>query len=67
MGGDEGFLGDILALAEMAEPAVGEGTNQHLIAGDGVAEGVAFPGQGAGDEFGVVFSTAVIVVSVILY
>jgi hypothetical protein len=45
-GGDERFLRHILALAEMSDPAVSQGTNQYLVALDDPAEGVAVAGDG---------------------
>src|SRR5262245_21474432 len=49
--GDESFLRDILALAEIANPAVSQRANQCLIARHDTAEGVAVSSQTARDQF----------------
>jgi hypothetical protein len=50
-GGNEGFLGHVLALAEVADPAVSQRANQDLISPDNLAEGIAVTTQGARDQF----------------
>ena len=51
--GNECFLGHVLALAEMADPAVGQRANQYLVARHNPAEGVPVARQGARNQFGV--------------
>src|SRR5262249_32664875 len=50
---NERLLRDVLALAQIANPAVGQGTNQRLVSRDDAAEGVATAGQAACDRFGI--------------
>ena len=47
---NEGFLRDVLALAEIANSAVSQRANQCLVSRHDVAEGVAIAGQAARDK-----------------
>lgn len=51
---DEGFLGEILALAEAAGRAVGEGSHECLIARHDLPQGLAVAVQAGGHETGVI-------------
>src|SRR5262245_25108195 len=48
---NEGFLRNIFALAEVAQPAVSQRANQGLVARHDATEGVAVAGQTARDKF----------------
>src|SRR5262245_10870063 len=50
---NERFLRNIFALAQVAQPAVGQRANQGLVARHDATEGVAVAGQTARDKFGV--------------
>src|SRR4051794_36162999 len=52
-GGEKDFLRHVFALADAPGAAVGEGTDERLVAGDDAAEGVAVSTERGGDQFGV--------------
>src|ERR1022692_5184524 len=56
--GDEGFLCQILTLAKAAGGAVGQRTDQRLIARNNLTEGIAVSRQGPADQFSVVVDCA---------
>ena len=49
---DERFLGNLLALGEVATQAVGHSTDKRLILPDDAAEGIGVPGQALFDKGG---------------
>ena len=53
-GGEERFLGQVFAAAAAAGGAVGEGTDQRLVAGDDPAKGLGITRQALLNELGVI-------------